>query len=242
MLRAILYDFIHGIKDSLRIDLCSYIFYSNDKLKRSLMSFLKINIMIMIIILIIGEVYGIFRTIGNLYNILIYMDIINVVSTKKSKKQYDSKGLDLISAALTMFIFQTVIYFIVEIIFFVMGSHIYFLTCVINLFILCIYHSFYSFNNLWQYQNISMLTRIYTYENIWVYYTGYGFVSTIIYFYIKNPLILFFYNAYMGIILCIPFLIDDQKITNRNYPKINLNIISKITNGIILFILRIIKK
>lgn len=155
--------------------------------------------------------------ISNIFHILHYMDLLNMVSIYKSKNinsQSQIKGSMInISVTLTLMFYQSVIYSTTGLIKYFLYHKLRVLASVLNLFILMFYHSFYCFNNLWQHKKILMSHRLDIHEKLWPYYLGYGFIASVLYSLSEDPYIITIYNMYMILTISIPFL------TQTIYPS-----------------------
>lgn len=248
MFKNIIQDYLLGIVNSLRLDLLIHPLYHNMKLRKLFYKICKYNFILHFFPLILVQLLeSIFHTTLTsflsliiypinlftvFFHILHYMDLVNIVCiyTKKTSKVLDI--LELLSLAITISIYQIVIYLTTTIIYLIFYDNLYFLAVCTNFIILTIYHSFYCFNNLWQYKHINMSHRIDMHEKLWPYYLGYGTIATIIYTYTRHPYFMGFYNIYMALIIAIPFLTKTKYPTKENlYPKINLTIFSYMTSN-----------
>ena len=249
---AILYDYAGGIITSCKINLFITNVYKNNKLFSLITKIIKYNLLLHFLLTIVAQI--IFYFIGvsfpklinvlgyplnifsALFHLLHYMDLINIVITYSSKNSSTIPVLELVSLAFTMSIYQIVIYLTTNLINILLHDRLYYIAIFINFIILTIYHSFYCYNNLWQYKKIEMIYRIDMHEKLWPYYFGYGTIATIIYQYTTNPLILGFYNMYMVLLISLPFMVQPKYPSKTNnypsYPAINLTIFSYITGCI----------
>lgn len=246
MYKQILEDFSKGFINSIRIDYLITRIIENSRLKKLSLKFFKYNLLLyfipyiffkiiqslfnyplMLIFDILLYPINIFST---LFHIFHYIDLMRMISIYTSKTSNTTTVVDTISLTITMFIYQIVIYFINMLINIIFHDRLYVLAISLNIIILTIYHSFYCFNNLWQYKKIEIFYRIDMHEKLWPYYIGYGFLPTLIYFYVSNPFVLGIYNLYMVLVIALPFLIEPiypKKV--MPYPSINLMIFSYIT-------------
>lgn len=257
MYRNIFEDFLRGLLNSLRLDYLVKLFLKDFKLKNLIIKICKYNFLMHFLPTIIMwllnwsigiNLYSLLDVIiypinlfSALFHLLHYMDLANIVCTHTSKTSNTVGGLDLISLAITMTIYQFIIFSTTMFINLIFSNNMYLISFIINFFVLTIYHSFYYFNNLWQYKKIEMAKRIDMHEKLWAYYTGYGLISTIIYLYIDSQFILGLYNLYMALMIALPFLIEPiypKKIVT--YPSINLTIFSYITNFVFMLSKKII--
>ena len=228
-------DFKQGFVSSLRIDLLFIAAKNNLKLRKLLWKIFIYNFLLHILPLILMQ--GLFQTIIckaiNLFSmgfhLLHYMDLINVVA-KYSNKTPESESIssvELISLSITMAIYQSIMYFTTKIIEFIFSGNIYIVGLLVNFFILNLYHSFYFFNNLYQYKKIEIFNRIDLYEKLWPYYMGFGMISSLIY--LMNPQfwLLALYNIVVCVQITIPFLIKMKYPPPvAVYEKINLRMFS----------------
>ncbi|XWV26619.1 putative etoposide-induced protein 2.4 [Tupanvirus soda lake] len=249
MYKHIILDFFQGIVNSIRIDFFVKPLFDNTKLKKLVFKIIKYNallhfipyILVVILEWLLGvSLFNIFIYIicpvnifSAMFHILHYMDLVNMVSSYSSKTSNTGAALDMLSMTITMTIYQLVIYLTTSIINIVFHDRLHILAIIINFAILTIYHSFYCFNNLWQYKKIEMFYRIDMHEKLWPFYVGYGLVSTIIYFYINNAIMLGIYNLYMTLAIALPFLMNTKyPKKDMPYPSINLFIFSYLTGFI----------
>lgn len=223
-----------------------YEIHDDSKLVRLMQEMVKYNFLMHILPLFLVQMLNYFTGISLfgpfiIFNYLInlgsiffhisrYMDLVNIVCVYSQRTINTMSLLDTITLTIAMFIYQTVIYLTVELVNFILHDRIYLLAIVLNFFILTIYHSFYCYNNLWQYKKIEIFHRIDMHEKLWPYYLGYGTIATIMYYYISSPYVLGLYNLYMTVIIAIPFLTEIRFPPKESlYPKINLIIFSHIT-------------
>jgi hypothetical protein len=255
-------DFLSGIITSVRFDLFIKPFYVNTKFRYLLLKIIAYNILLhflpCMMLNLVNWLFNISMMISNvflfpinlfsiLFHLLHYMDLINMVSIYSTKTSNSGETLDLLSLTITMSIYQFVIFIttaVINIFFHIFfNTEFFFIAFFINLFILMVYHSFYCFNNLWQYKKIKMSHRIDMHEKLWPYYTGYGIISSILYLYSTNPIILGIYNLYMAIIISIPFMLEPKyPIKNMMYPYINLTIFSYMTGFIFTLSKKLLKQ
>jgi len=251
-------DFFSGITNSIRFDIYIKSLLRNPRLQKLTIKILKynavmhflpflffyligwsLNIDIMYIGYYLSLPINIFSV---LFHLLHYIDLVNMVCMYSLKTSKTSTALDAVSLTITMSIYQLVIYLTTSIINLIFNGRMRLVAIMINFIILTIYHSFYCYNNLWQYKKIDMLYRIDMHEKLWPYYIGYGIVPTIIYLYNYNPLVLGLYNLYMILIISLPFMIKIKYPKNEMpYPKINLKIFSYFT-GLVVELTKIILK
>ena len=255
MYKYILVDFIEGFSDSLRLNLLLKPINEDPKLKKLIVKICKYNFLMHFLPIIffkfIGSILKInLMTILDIINyplnifslffhLLHYFDLVNMMCTNNAKISKSVSLLDLLSITITMTIYQSVMYITTTLINLVFYERLYLFAILINFFILTIYHSFYCFNNLWQFKKIDMIYRIDIHEKLWPYYIGYGILPTIIYLYSSNSYIFGIYNLYMTLLISLPFLLKIKyPKNNMNYPPINLTIFSYITS----FVFMISKK
>lgn len=245
----IIKDFWKGFADSSKILVLGSLFREDIKLHKLFFKIIQYNffmhmaptIFVQIIFWLFGiRLHGILNIINYpinifsaLFHLLHYLDLVNIVSSHSQKTGKSVGALDMASLAITMSIYNLIIYLTTTLINLLLHDRLYLFAIVINLFILTIYHSFYCFNNLWQYKKIDMSFRIDMHEKLWPYYIGYAILSSILYLYTNIAVVLGLYNMYMSLLISLPFLIGiryppkDQK-----YPNINLIIFSYLTEFI----------
>ena len=253
MYRDIIIDFFLGVFFSLRFDLFAKIIYTNERLQKLILKIIKYNIILhfapYVVFCLLGWLFDIslmvildifaypINIFSVFFHLLHYMDLMNMVNKYSSKTANNREGtMNQLSLTITISIYQLVIFLTTTIINLIFYDRIYLLAIILNLLILSIYHSFYCFNNLWQYKKIKMFHRIDMHEKLWPYYIGYGTIVAILYMYIGNPIILGIYNLYMILIISVPFLMDPiYPGKNISYPSINLTIFSYIIGYIFSF-------
>lgn len=178
---------------------------------------------------------------------IIYIEFANAFNSIngskkiKSTKQ-DGTFVDTITITIMMGIYQLVVYCSTAVVNFVFADSFYLFGLFLTFGILTIYHSLYSYNNLWQKINLDISRRVNVHEIRWAYFLGYGLIATVVYTYTTNAYILAIYNIYMAMLLSIPLLLpfdfDFYFITIPTYFKINLTVFSYIIG----WIFRISKK
>lgn len=244
MYRYIISDFCLGLADSIRIPTFVPILYHKE-FQGITLKICKHNFIMYILPLLtchfiwwmfgisLHEIFKLANYAVNTFSILFhsvhYFQLTKVLcSLKKSSNQ--SYILDKTSLTVTMAIYTVAIYATSVFIDIIINEKYWLLGFFIKFFILTIYHSFYCFNNLWEYNNIAMGYRIDMQERLWPYYIGYGTFSTIIYFFTDNPMILFFYNIYMILVISLPFMIKKKypNLNNPSYPSISLTVFSSL--------------
>jgi hypothetical protein len=245
MYKNILIDFLKGLTNSARFDYFLKPISENLKLRRLVIKICKYNFFLhflpSIILYFVGWLFNTnmmpimnvivypINIFSSLFHLLHYFDLVNMVCFYSIKTSKSAPVLDMLSLTITLTIYQLVIYLTTTLVNLMFHDRLYLLALCLNFVILTIYHSFYCFNNLWQYKKIDMFYRIDMHEKIWPYYIGYGVISTIIYLHIDNPYMLSFYNLYMALLISLPFLLEvkyPKKI--MDYPSINLTIFSYI--------------
>lgn len=242
MLYYILSDFINGFFDSLRFNLFFKQILSNIKFRKLFYKLIVYNLFLYVLPLLITDIlyqltnfslhnilyflYYPINIFSAIFHVIHFVDLINIISSNKSKTNQMIPVVDMIALAVTMTIYQLVIYLTTELINFIFHSRIYLIAISLNFFILTIYHSFYYFNNLWQYFRIGMFRRIDIHEKLWPYYMGYGTVITLIYYRINYSYMMAVYNIYSMALLSFPFLFKTKFPHDSLYPKINLTIFS----------------
>lgn len=255
MIFYIVSDFIKGLLHSIRIDLLIQQLYHNPKLRKLILKIYLYNLIMHLFPLSLSllfywlfdisliKILSIFVYPINIFSILFHllhhMDLLNMVCIYGSKSSNSIGPFDLFGLSVVVSIYQLVIYFTIATVNLFFYDKFYLLMYCFNFIILTIYHSFYCFNNLWQYKKIKISHRIDIHEKLWPYYIGYGTIATIIYLnvnYYRNESFkldyLFFlgiYNMYITILLSIPFLIKTEyPKQNMLYFNINLSIFSYI--------------
>lgn len=265
MYNEIIYDFFGGLFNSFKINLFVKELLKNSKLLKLVSKIFFYNFIFYflptIFLNIIYYIFGItlFRImpvinviitiISDVFHMLHYIDLINIISKNISKNDSNvMPPLELVSLSIIMTIYQIVIYLVVEIINITFNQKIWFISSILNFIILTIYHSFYCYNNLWHYKKIEMHHRIIMHEKLWPYYIGYGTIAALIYQNMDHHFIVFIYNIYLVLIIFLPFFIEpkypSEKKNYPNYPSINLKIFSYITSKIFLlskYLINIIK-
>jgi hypothetical protein len=112
----------------------------------------------------------------------------------------------------------------------------YFIGIFFSYLLAMFYHSFYCFNQLWNYYKLIAEKRIMIHENKWAYYMGYGSILSFIYLYLmeKNEYMYIFYNMYMLNEITIPYFID-LKLPGKksDYPCLNLGFLITIIKNLI---------
>ena len=243
---SILLDFLKGIITSCKINVFAKNMYYDPKLFRLVKKIIKYNIMMHLlpimlvqlvwyltgfsiesVLTIIAIPTSIFNT---LFHLLHYMDLVNIVSTYSSKSKSGLQQLELTSLAVTMSIYQIVIYLTTSLVNLLFYDKFYFISIFINFVILAVYHSFYCYNNLWQYHKIDIAYRIDMHEKLWPYYLGYGTISTIIYLFSSKQYVMGIYNIYLVFGITLPFLLTTKYPKKEiQYPHIKMRIFSYIT-------------
>ena len=250
MYYEIVKDFFLGMIDSCKIFLLLNKIRNNITLKSSIFKIIKYNLLLyilpellaMAIMYFIGiSIYGFLNIIrypiniaSALFHILLYMDVVNIISVNVARNSNSIPMLDLISWGITTLIYQLVIFLTTEIIDIVFSNSLYHLAFIFNFICLSIYHSFYCYNNLWQYRKILISNRIDMHEKLWPYYTGYGTISTFMYLNNNRQYVVGLYNMYTVLAITLPFMLKVKYPKKENeYPPINLKIFSYITKCII---------
>lgn len=247
----IIRDIFRGFVDSIRIDLFISHSTNNEKCIRIFKKIIKHNLLLHILpILLVNLIYYFFDY--SLYVILFYINYILILCSvflhvvsfielarifntvnrmKQIKSDKNATFTDMITIIIMMAIYQLVVYASTGLISFVMEDNkLYPLGIFLNFIILTVYHSLYSYNNLWQKHGATIINRITSHEVRWPYFLGYGLIATIIYGYSTNPYIMVIYNMYMATLISIPLLIpfdfDYFFVKKPTYGKINLSIFS----------------
>lgn len=246
MYQNIFIDFCKGVLLSMRFDYFVQQMWSDAKLWNLMLKICKYNFLLHILPSIIVELVNfltgysleiILNVIAypiNIFSIffhlLHYTDLVNMISTCASKTANSVAPLNMVSLALTMTIYNVVIYLSSTVINYLLFTNFYFMAICLNFAMLSIYHSMYCFNNLWQYKKINMNYRIDMHEKLWPYYMGYGTLATIMYFYLDNVIIYGLYNIYIALAISVPFLTNPiYPKKQMEYPSINLIFFSYVT-------------
>ena len=198
------------------------------------------GISLMTVLYILSYPINLFSALFHLFH---YMDLLNMISVYCSKTSNTQKTLDALSMTITMMIYQFIIYLTTTMVNLILYNKFYLVAICINFCILAIYHSFYTYNNLWQYRNIQMFYRIDMHEKLWPYYIGYGSLATIMYIHSNHPIMLGFYNIYMAMIISLPFLLPPKyPRSEMPYFQINLTVFAWMTNIIVMITKKIMAK
>lgn len=250
MYKDIATDYLHGVKNSFRIVHILLLLITDDKFRKVVFKIIKFNFLVHFLpLILIKFIYNIFglslftllyiiniplNIFSSLFHFLHYTDLVNIVCVNADRSSNTMPAFDVIALTITLSIYQLIIYLATTFINFLFWDRLWFLAMGLNFLILAMYHSLYCFNNLWQYQKIDVAYRIDMHEKLWPYYLGYGTIATVIYLNTINNYMVGLYNLYIGIILCVPFLIPikyPRKIVT--YFSINLTIFSNLTVGIL---------
>ncbi|AZL89533.1 etoposide-induced protein 2.4 [Megavirus baoshan] len=235
----IIKDLKLGLHDSIRIDKLGKIILNDTKIFKCLYKIVKYNIILYIIpylfvslinfligfnlfVLLDWLIYPI-DILSCFFHVLQYIDLISCINKYTTRPTTNKNNMNYLSLSITMTIYQLVIFITTIILDFFFKNKLNYLSAVLKIFILSIYHSFYCFNNLWQYKQITLYHRIDIHEKLWPYHLGFGFFATIIYVFNNNYWISGVYNIYMSILVCMPF-INKTKYPNKlmEYKSINL--------------------
>lgn len=252
MLKEILNDFYKGLLLSIRIDLFIKSLLNNPKFENIVIKIFYYNFIIYIVPLLVKYfMENLFNSTFDtlffitqfglsifsfVFHIIHYTDLVRTVSINSSKTVNTVSLIDTICIAVTMIVYQMVIYLLSIVFSYIFVGNFYFLAVLLNFLLLTIYHSFFCFNNLWNYKKIEISRRIDIVEKMWPLYIAYGTIVTIIYLYSTNNYMKYIYNTYSILIISVPFLYKPIYPTrNMPYPKINLRIFSNITNILIYF-------
>lgn len=250
MIQLILKDYFNGLIQSIRFDLLLQLYLMDVNFKNLFIKMIKNNLVMHLVPVLFVKIlfittgvsfFGILQWIkypinsfSAIYHVVHYIELISVIS-KHSPKSYnnDNTIIDCVTMITVMFFYQTIMFSMITVIDLTFSYKIYYLTQLVKFIILVLYHSFYCYNNLWQYKKIALPIRINIHEKLWPYYFGYGTLISIIYLFNKHSIIVGLYNLYLIVILSIPFLIKPNFPTEKqSYPKINLSIFSYVTEMI----------
>jgi len=151
---------------------------------------------------------------------------------------------DNLTFGISMIVYQLAMSMTIQLISLLLSNY-YYVALILKCFMLCIYHSFYCFNSLWQYMRIDMSRRIGIHERLWPYYMGYGTVLTVLYFLAQGRtsgtmfadvslpvpgqerIWFFIYSICLLIMVVNPYL-RKAVFPNRDqsYPKISLGVVA----------------
>lgn len=241
MCDKIFVDIFRGLTTSLRLYSVLEKIYTDQKLINIWNKIIKFNLIWYILPNIICDLIGLdmFYYISwvillpsMFLHIIWYVELIMILSG--SIIVPNSKGISRMDSMVTtiiMFVYQIMIYGSISIINILFSDRISYLKYLVNFFILCTYHSCYAYNNLWQHKQIDISHRLNIHERKWPYFFGYGTIISIVYMYANISYFIAFYNIYLSLLLCIPFL---SKFDNSatNYVRINLSIFPRIMNWV----------
>lgn len=235
MIRDILSDYIDGILQSLKIHIFLKLLFTNRNFYNLIIKLLKINLTLHIFPTFVINCfiyyfnfnvlkYAIypFLLLNSIFYSLYYNDFLAIIYPDERQK---CVYVNPIVIAILIICYQLSIYLGIIIVDYLFYNNFYILSIVINIFLLSIYYSFYCYNNIFNYNNISLSTRIKIIENIWPYYLGYGTNISILYYFTDHFYVLVLHNLYLLILLTI-VLIVPFKCSRGNYPSIRLDIFS----------------
>ena len=248
MLLCILTDFLTGLVNSVRIDLFLMAF-KNNKFKKLIFKLFFYNFIMYFLPFLIFKLIYYFYDIFYYSNLIMYpitifsqifhlfhfIELINILCAQNFTNSRIISKIDLITFIIIVSLYQFTIYILTLFVYLMIYDKSYFLYLIINFVILSIYHSFYCFNNLWQFKKKKIASRINIIENIWPYFIGYGTIASIIHINNNNSLMSGLYNMYLTTLLTFPFLKKSTFSLRKKYPAISLNFISHMTN--IIFVL-----
>lgn len=226
MMFAILSDFIDGFFRSMRVDAMLYYLIDSAKIRGIIAKMCLVELVMMLFTHCIGHdgwtnwgLTCLVKFVVTAYAFLNTIEFVGAIEMKNVKLKKTSP-LDTASEIVTMFAYQfsmTAVVIVINRVLFYPASYI------ANFFVLLIYHSFYSYNNLWQKKGTSVNARIETYEWHWAYFFGFGMMPTMLY--ICDQYVV--YNLYLFLHISIPFYLPDLDNTHK-YPKINMKIFAYI--------------
>ncbi|AGC01781.1 hypothetical protein H012_gp684 [Acanthamoeba polyphaga moumouvirus] len=255
MYNYIFKDYLLGLADSVRFDKLINILLNDTKICKSFKKIIKLNfLMYLFPQIIIFMTYYLLNwdlsillyylsfpmgIVSCFFHILQYIDILSSIRKYSSRISSPINNMNYLTLSITMVIYQFVILSTLILIDFV-GKNIIFLTIILKILVLSTYHSFYYFNNLWQYKRVTLYHRIDIHEKLWPYYLGFGTISSIIYIFTDIYWMIFFYNLYTSILICLPFIIKTKYPPFPiKYPSCNLKIFFCIIKYLINFIKKI---
>lgn len=244
MIGEIFNDIRKGLIDSLQMGIIIDVMKKNKKIANILRKTIKYNILLFSLITIVNyylPFYGIiiiaFAKIHNFFFQLVQeLDLLNAITSEKAKKN-DTTMIYSLSWAIISSCYRLIFCVIAEIIKILLDKRFYWLAVVINLFILSIYHSIYSFDNFFVFKKIDIPNRIPIFERLWPYFLGFGLTVTIIYLSGGYHM----YNIYLMIMNIIPFYLSDHNTESKKYPPINISIFTFITSLLIKIPINIMK-
>ncbi|AGF85513.1 hypothetical protein QJ854_gp269 [Moumouvirus goulette] len=254
MYKHIAQDYTLGLLDSIRFDKFINILLNDAKIYKSFAKIIKLNTVMYLLPQLISLIfnhlfnwdfsillYWLSFPIGILscfFHILQYIDIISSIG-KYNKISSSTNNMNYLTLSITMAVYQFVI-LLTLILIDLVGKNIIFMTVILKILILSTYHSFYYFNNLWQYKRVTLYHRIDIHEKLWVYYLGFGMISSILYIFTDTYWLIFIYNLYTSILICLPFITKTKYPTfPMKYPSVNLKIFFCILKYFINFIKKI---
>lgn len=235
-------DFWTGVSNSVRFDKILFMATDTEKIKNIIIKICKYNLLMHVMPIIIVNICQYLFNIQLLYihslivhpinifsicfHMLYYMDLINASTTYAPQIQKTLPVSSIFSMAITMALYNLIIYASTVLLDIITHDKIYLLVIFVKYIILSFYHSFYCFNNLWQYKKFQMDRRIDIHEKLWPYYIGYGSLATVIYFYTTYTEIIAIYNTYMMCLIMLPFIVQEKypRTSVATYPSINLSL------------------
>lgn len=220
-------DIAKGFITSIRLDLA---LFHTPTIGR-FMNLLKVNFLMHVLPSLIMYAVGLdliwivgllIRLISPFVNMIAYTDI-SIILCSSSDKPVSISFAKSLTMSVSMFMYQSSVYLTIMLINGILYSSSAYLRFIINISILTIYHSLYTYNNYWTYRGLNTQAVIHTHGKYWPYFFGYGLVATILYMSTSTSAsyLVGIYNCLLGLMLMIPFLtkFDRYKPT---YPKINL--------------------
>lgn len=251
----ILQDFNLGLCDSIRIDKLCKIISHDTKIYNCLYKIIKYNMVLYLIpylfVSLINLSIGLnlfmlfdwliypIDILSCFFHILQYIDLVSCINKYTTRSMTNRNNMNYLSLSITMTIYQLVIFITTIVLDLFFRNNLIYLSVILKILILSIYHSFYCFNNLWQYKQITLYHRIDIHEKLWPYHLGFGFIATIIYIFNNYYWISGIYNIYISILVCMPFI--NKTIYPDKYIKYN-SINLKPFLLIIKYIIDIVKK
>nr|WBF70956.1 hypothetical protein [Megavirus caiporensis] len=248
--RYILQDFKSGLCDSIRIDKLGKIILHDTKIYNCLYKIIKYNMVLYLIpysiLLLVNSLTSLnlfilfdwliypIDILSCFFHILQYIDLVSSINKYTTRPITNKNNMNYLSLSITMTIYQLVIFITTIVLDLLFKNNLIYLSVILKILILSIYHSFYCFNNLWQYKQITLYHRIDIHEKLWPYHLGFGFIATIIYVFNNDYWISGIYNIYMSILVCMPFInktIYPDK--HMKYNSINLKLFLLIIKYII---------
>jgi hypothetical protein len=240
-LQAVIFDFIKGLHRSVRYDnICKSVSrqYSLLKIfgKILLWNFiLHISLPLILNLVDIDEYYSsVILSVAywplNLWSaflhVIYFIELVAHIDKTKVVVEKTSNVFGL-SASITMAIYYMSFGLISPLTNLLINPIFSYLIWLFNFGVIALYHAFYCYNNLWQYQNIDLPKRIEQQSILWPYSLGYGCIASMLYLASDGYYIQAAYNLHMVTILIMPFVTTKPKTQSK--LVLNMNIFSHVT-------------